>query len=145
DPPGGSGSSRRPGCDGTWSAPMSPHFEARGSEHFFSRILAACPARRRTSMWRTSRVAVGAPGVSPMTELPLPEESIFAQALEIKSRTERAAFLDRVCGDNQALRAEVEALLRAQDRSGDVLDLPKNALAASVHLAETHMNLGQVS
>jgi serine/threonine protein kinase/tetratricopeptide (TPR) repeat protein len=60
-----------------------------------------------------------------MTELPLPEESIFAQALEIKSAPERAAFLDRACGHNQGLRAEVEALLRAQDRSGDVLDLPE--------------------
>ena len=49
-----------------------------------------------------------------MTEPPLPEESIFAQALEITSAAERAAFLDRACGDNQALRTEVEALLRAQ-------------------------------
>src|SRR6516165_9940856 len=61
-----------------------------------------------------------------MTEPPLPEESIFAQALEVKSAAERAAFLDRACGHDQALRAEVEALLRAQDRSGDVLDLPEN-------------------
>ena len=62
-----------------------------------------------------------------MTEPPLPEESIFAQALEITSAAERAAFLDRACGNNQALRAEVEALLRTQERSGDLLDLPENA------------------
>ena len=61
-----------------------------------------------------------------MTEPPLPEESIFAQALEITSAAERAAFLDRACGHNQALRAEVEALLRTQERSGDLLDLPEN-------------------
>ena len=61
-----------------------------------------------------------------MTEPPLPEESIFAQALEITSAAERAAFLDRVCGHDQALRTEVEALLRAQERSGDLLDLPEN-------------------
>ena len=61
-----------------------------------------------------------------MTEPPLPEESIFAQALEITSAAERAAFLDRACGHDQALRAEVEALLRAQERSGDLLDLPEN-------------------
>jgi eukaryotic-like serine/threonine-protein kinase len=60
-----------------------------------------------------------------MIEPSLPEESIFAQALEIASAAERAAFLDRTCGDNQALRAEVEALLRANERSGDVLDLPE--------------------
>src|SRR5437879_11852308 len=66
-----------------------------------------------------------------MSEPSLPEESIFAQALEIRSAAERAAFLDRTCGDNQALRAEVEALLRADERSGDLLDLPEK-LAATV-------------
>ena len=53
-----------------------------------------------------------------MTEPPLPEESIFAQALEITSAADRAAFLERACGHDQALRAEVEALLRAHDQSG---------------------------
>src|SRR5262245_42381380 len=33
------------------------------------------------------------------------------------------AFLDRACGNNQALRADVEALLRTSERSGDLLDL----------------------
>ncbi len=61
-----------------------------------------------------------------MTEPSLPEESIFAQALEIASAAERAAFLGRVCGNNAALRTEVEALLRAHDRSGDILDLPED-------------------
>jgi hypothetical protein len=45
-----------------------------------------------------------------MTEPSLPEEPIFAQALEISSPAERAAFLDRACGQNPALRAEVEDL-----------------------------------
>src|SRR5262249_24158376 len=35
------------------------------------------------------------------------------------------AFLDRACGNNSALRAEVEALLRASEKSGDLLDLPE--------------------
>ncbi len=61
-----------------------------------------------------------------MTEPSLPEESIFAQALEIESAAERVAFLDRACGNNQALRAEVEALLSAHEQSGDLLDLPDN-------------------
>ena len=54
-----------------------------------------------------------------MSEPSLPEESIFAQALEIASAAERAAFLDRTCGDNQALRAEVEAIVieRASERA----------------------------
>ena len=62
-----------------------------------------------------------------MSEPSLPEESIFAQALEIESGAERVAFLDRACGDNAALRTEVEALLRAHARSGDLLDLADNA------------------
>jgi serine/threonine protein kinase/WD40 repeat protein len=59
-----------------------------------------------------------------MTEPSLPEESIFGHALEIADALERAAFLNRACGNNRALRAEVEALLRAHERSGDLLDLP---------------------
>jgi tetratricopeptide (TPR) repeat protein/serine/threonine protein kinase len=60
-----------------------------------------------------------------MSEPSLPEESIFAQALEMESSVERAAFLDQACANNPALRAEVEALLRANDKSGDLLDLPE--------------------
>jgi serine/threonine protein kinase/Flp pilus assembly protein TadD len=69
-----------------------------------------------------------------MTEPSLPEESIFAQAVEIKSAAERAAFLDRACGENQALRTEVEALLRAHERSGDLLDLPETNAPATTDL-----------
>src|SRR5436305_11763149 len=60
-----------------------------------------------------------------MTERSLPEESIFGQALEIESAEERAADLDRACGADQALRSEVEALLQASGRRGDLLDLPE--------------------
>jgi tetratricopeptide (TPR) repeat protein len=68
----------------------------------------------------------------------LPEESIFAQALEIESPAERAAFLDRTCGDNKDLRAEVEALLRVSERSGDLLDLPEtSAVNTDLHSVES--------
>jgi serine/threonine protein kinase/tetratricopeptide (TPR) repeat protein len=66
-----------------------------------------------------------------MAELSLPEESIFALALEISSAAEREAYLDRACGNNQALRAEVEALLRANQRFGDLLDLPEYPTATT--------------
>src|SRR5690349_2056248 len=62
-----------------------------------------------------------------MSEPSLPEESIFAQALEIESAAERVVFLERACSDNATLRAEVEALLRASQRSGDLLDIPESA------------------
>ena len=66
-----------------------------------------------------------------MTEPSLPEETIFERALELESDAERAAFLDRACGDDRTLRAEVEALLRADARVGDLLDLPDRPAAAS--------------
>jgi eukaryotic-like serine/threonine-protein kinase len=58
-----------------------------------------------------------------MNEQSLPEESIFLSAIELESAAERAAYLHRACGDNVKLRAEVEALLQANLKSGDLLDL----------------------
>jgi serine/threonine protein kinase len=58
-----------------------------------------------------------------MTELPLPEEAIFLQALEIEATAERMAFLDRACAADARLRAVVDALLRASAKSGDLLDI----------------------
>jgi hypothetical protein len=71
-----------------------------------------------------------------MTEPTLPEESIFAQALDIPSAEERAAFLDQACENNPALRNEIEALLRAHKHSGDLLDLPEQLPAAAIEEAE---------
>ena len=72
-----------------------------------------------------------------MTEPSLAEESIFAQALEIGSSAERAAFLDRACGQNRVLRADVEALLGAHGRNGDLLDLlDKPAVTAPEPISE---------
>src|SRR5262245_28375772 len=66
-------------------------------------------------------------GGSPMTEQSLPEESIFAQALEVRDAAGRASFLDQACAGDQTLRAGVEALLIAAARAGDLLDLPEGA------------------
>src|SRR5262245_1041157 len=54
------------------------------------------------------------------------EESVFLRAVQIADDEERAAFLDQFCGENQALRAGVEELLRANGKSGDLLDLPES-------------------
>jgi hypothetical protein len=71
-----------------------------------------------------------------MSDSPLPEESIFAEALEIESAAERAAFLDRACENNPALRAEIEALLCASQKTGNILDLPGNAATTDWSAAE---------
>jgi tetratricopeptide (TPR) repeat protein len=50
------------------------------------------------------------------------EKTIFLEAAEIASPTERAAFLERSCGDDRQLRAAVEALLLSHQQSQGVLD-----------------------
>src|SRR5262245_42605098 len=59
-----------------------------------------------------------------MTEPTLPEESLFLQALEFDSAAEQAAFLDRECGGNAALRASIEALLRHHHEGSRFLESP---------------------
>jgi serine/threonine protein kinase/dienelactone hydrolase len=67
----------------------------------------------------------------------LPEELIFAAAIE-KPNPERLSFLDRACGGNAALRAQVEALLAAHDRPESLLAGPafEATLPAAPEIAE---------
>src|SRR5262249_23202376 len=51
-------------------------------------------------------------------------ESIFVMALEKTEPSKRAAYIERACAGNADLRRRVEALLRAHERSGDILDAP---------------------
>ena len=50
-------------------------------------------------------------------------KAIFAEAIE-KPESERAAFIAQACGDDAALRAEVEAFLSAAQRAGEFLAAP---------------------
>ena len=59
-----------------------------------------------------------------MTETPDRTESIFAAAVALATAAERAAYLDQACAGDAALRGHVEALLRAHDRAGHLLDRP---------------------
>jgi serine/threonine protein kinase/rhodanese-related sulfurtransferase len=52
------------------------------------------------------------------------EKSIFLEAVEKPSAVERNAFLDSACGENRQLREEIERLLQAHLRTGDILDVP---------------------
>jgi formylglycine-generating enzyme required for sulfatase activity/tRNA A-37 threonylcarbamoyl transferase component Bud32 len=56
------------------------------------------------------------------------EREIFVALLDLPDPQARAAYLDRVCGGNGALRARVEALLRAHDNAGSFLGSPAVAL-----------------
>jgi len=50
-----------------------------------------------------------------------PEESLFAHALELP-RSERARYLAEACAGDDALRDRIEALLRAHDAAGTLLE-----------------------
>src|SRR5262245_17655305 len=54
-------------------------------------------------------------------------ESVFAAAVALASPGERAALLDQACADDPPLRVRVEALLRAHDRAGHMIDRPPAA------------------
>jgi serine/threonine protein kinase/Flp pilus assembly protein TadD len=67
-------------------------------------------------------------GAEPQDQL---AKIIFLDALEITSTVDRLAYLDRRCARDDALRAEVESLLRHHEELGDYLEQPGNFLPAT--------------
>jgi serine/threonine protein kinase/Tol biopolymer transport system component/tetratricopeptide (TPR) repeat protein len=59
-----------------------------------------------------------------MVERPKDIKLIVAEVLERETAEERAAYLTTACGDDAALRAEVESLLRLAPQMGDFLEAP---------------------
>lgn len=57
-----------------------------------------------------------------MTQNPMNDSMIFREAIKLQPE-QRTAFLDKACGANQALRNEVESLLRAHDPADSFLQL----------------------
>ncbi len=62
-----------------------------------------------------------------MNDLASSLKSVFGRAIEIGSPDERAAYLDRECGANNVLRAEVEGLIQALDKAGEFMQRPADA------------------
>jgi eukaryotic-like serine/threonine-protein kinase len=60
-------------------------------------------------------------------------DDIFFAAREVKNEEDRAAYLDRVCGEHEDLRRRVERLLAAQSKVGSFLEAPAPAPTAPVH------------
>src|SRR5262249_6410241 len=58
------------------------------------------------------------------------EQTLFIEALEREDPAERAAFLDRACVADPALRERVERLLRHHQQADDFLDAPSPWAAA---------------
>src|SRR4051812_10545330 len=64
-------------------------------------------------------VPAGAPTVTVMNE-----RSIFIEALDIANPSERAAYLERACGNDAALRRRVERLLHTHGQAGGFMNAP---------------------
>jgi serine/threonine protein kinase/tetratricopeptide (TPR) repeat protein len=60
-------------------------------------------------------------------------KSIFSQAVDIESPTERAAYLDKACGKDEELRGQVDALLAAAENVGGFMSGPAVGRADTVH------------
>jgi serine/threonine protein kinase/tetratricopeptide (TPR) repeat protein len=63
----------------------------------------------------------------PAPKLPPRLMEIFSEALELTSAEERAAYLDRVCGSDRALRGRIEGLLGAHVEGDSFLESPAAA------------------
>jgi len=59
------------------------------------------------------------------------EEELFHHALALSLPEERAAYLERACAGNRALRESIEALLKANEGASGFLSRPAPGLAAS--------------
>ena len=59
-----------------------------------------------------------------MNNTPDRTESVFAAAVALATAAERAAYLEQACAGDPNLRGRVEALLRAHERAGHLLDRP---------------------
>jgi serine/threonine protein kinase/tetratricopeptide (TPR) repeat protein len=60
------------------------------------------------------------------------EEAIFNEAIKIKSYAERAAFIKSACGDDTALLARVEALLKVHFEGKSFLKSPPAGIAGTL-------------
>ena len=64
-----------------------------------------------------------------MPDTPKNAKGIFLAALDVADAAERAAFVERACGEDAALRQRVDDLLRAYGNSGGPLDKLAAAMA----------------
>ena len=63
------------------------------------------------------------------------EQTIFIEALEKEDPAERAAFLDRACAGDAALRQRLERLLQRHQQADSFLEAPSAGVVAAVAVA----------
>src|SRR5207248_9425220 len=79
---------------------------------------------------------------STMGNTAVTEETLFQEALS-RSPEERAAFLAQACAGRPEVRAAVEALLAAHDKSSNILDRPPAGLGQTVDSEPGHGATGE--
>src|SRR6516225_7011877 len=62
-------------------------------------------------------------------------KSIFLSAAEVAAPAERSAYVAAQCGDDEALRREVEELLLHRSQAGEFLESPAAAPVATIPVA----------
>jgi Flp pilus assembly protein TadD/serine/threonine protein kinase len=62
-------------------------------------------------------------------------DAIFCTALDLDTDEARAAYLDRICGEDTPLRRRVEQLLHAHAASGSFLQLPETESSTTIDAA----------
>src|SRR5436190_16925936 len=67
-----------------------------------------------------------------LAEATMSERDLFIAALQITEPAERAAWLDRECGDDAALRQRIDVLLHAFDNAGSLLENPVVAVGPTL-------------
>ena len=65
------------------------------------------------------------------------EREIFTGAIAIDSATERAAYLDKACGGDRALRDRIEQLLKDEQSLGSFLESSPPGVAPTSRMAPT--------
>jgi eukaryotic-like serine/threonine-protein kinase len=68
---------------------------------------------------------------------------IFGEALRLSVPAERRAYLDGVCSGNEALREDVESLLRAYEQAGDFLGQARQFPPADPGIERTGIMIGR--
>ena len=59
-------------------------------------------------------------------------DSLFEAVVAIESPAERAAYLDKSCGDDAALRQQIEQLLQCHEQAGSFLEKPPGELNVTI-------------
>jgi len=71
-----------------------------------------------------------------MSANPMDKEQIFNSAADLADDSQRAAYLDQACGNDDKLRVEIEELLRHDIDAGKFLEQPTIDFSPTIAIGE---------